>query len=81
MLYIGLVQVKVDQQQDSSSWLSGGGGHNLYLNSLDIIGILLQNKTFNARSVSLSQAVMRNVGVIFTVMKCVRPDRHYLQIK
>ena len=58
--------------------LSRGGGHNLYLNSPDITGILLQNKSFNARSVSLSRSVMRNVGVIFTVIKCVRPNRHCL---
>ena len=65
----------------SSSRLSRGGGHNLYLNSLDITGIWLQNKTFNARSFSLRQAVMRNVSVIFTVTKCVRPNRHCLHIK
>ena len=65
----------------SSTRLTTGGGHNLYFRNLDITGTLLPNKGLKARSVPLSRAVMRNFDVIFTVMKCVHPYRHYLHIK
>ena len=40
----GLVQVRVDYQQDSSSQLSRCGGHSLCLNSLDITEICCKTK-------------------------------------